>query len=157
MIQDNFLSKDEFDSITDVLLGSNLPWFMTENMTWQEVESSDYHFTHVFYANNTWISEYGYILEPLLKALDVNAIVRIKANLYPRGKEIIEHDPHKDYDFNHKAVIFCLNNCNGYTLLGDELIESKENRLITHDASELHQSTNCTDAKYRANIVINYF
>jgi hypothetical protein len=157
MIKDNFLEAYDFKPIQDVLLGPNIPWYLTENMTWHDVESTDYHFTHVFYANNTWVSDHARVLEPLLRDLDVNAIIRIKANLYPRGKEIIEHAPHTDYDFEHKAAIFCINDCNGYTMLGDELVNSRENRLIMHDASKLHQSTNCTDAKFRVNIVLNYF
>lgn len=159
MIYDNFLSSKEFTPVQEVLLGPNIPWYLTENMTWTDVKSDGYHFTHVFYANNTWVSEFGYVLEPLLRKLDVNAIVRIKANLYPKSDTIIEHEPHKDYDFKHMAAIFSINTNDGYTILEDGVkkIYSKENRLLMHDASALHQSTNCTDAKFRVNLVLNYF
>ena len=157
MIQDNFLVESSFNRIQQLLMGPDIPWYLTENMTWKTTESEDYHFTHVFYANNSWISE-GYVFEPLLSLLDVKALIRIKANLYPRGKSIVEHQPHKDYDFEHKAAIFSINDNNGYTILEDGTkVASVANRLLHHDASTTHQSTNCTDAKFRVNIVLNYF
>jgi hypothetical protein len=50
-----------------------------------------------------------------------------------------------------------LNDCNGYTVIGDKKIESKANRALFFDPSVEHNSTNCTDEKARFNINFNYF
>jgi len=50
-----------------------------------------------------------------------------------------------------------LNTNDGYTIIGDEKVESIENRLLRFDATKMHHSTTCTDQQYRANINFNYF
>ena len=87
------------------------------------------------------------------------SLIRIKANAYPKnGNKIIKHRPHIDNSFEHKGAIFYLNTNNGKTILKDGTeIDSIANRMLLFDSSKSHSSTNCTDAKMRFNININYF
>ena len=53
--------------------------------------------------------------------------------------------------------MFYFNTCDGYTKLNDGTkVESVANRALFFDPSIPHQSTNCTNAKARFNININY-
>ena len=97
-------------------------------------------------------------MEPLLRKVEPKALKRIKANLYPRTKELLYHGVHTDFDYDHKAMIYYLNTNNGYTILKDGVkIKSIQNRALFFNPQEEHQSTTCTDLKCRMNININYF
>ena len=90
--------------------------------------------------------------------MKIKSLIRVKANLYPNQsiKEI--NEMHVDYDYKHKGAIFSVNTNNGGTLLKDGTkIDSLENRMLFFDASEEHDSVNCTDEKVRVNINLNYF
>lgn len=98
------------------------------------------------------------LIEPILIKLDVKALIRAKINLYPHAETLTEHGKHQDFPFSHKAGIFYLNTCNGYTRLDDgPKIDSIENRMLLFDANIPHASTNTSDANARYNININYF
>ena len=88
----------------------------------------------------------------------MKSIMRAKANLYPNCGELVEHDMHTDYNFEHQAAIFYVNTNNGYTKLKDGTkIESIANRVLIFKGNDLHCSTTCTDQQARININFNYF
>ena len=86
------------------------------------------------------------------------SLIRIRACLYTRSDNIIEHAFHTDCDLDHLAMIFYLNDNNGYTRLkiDDKIIkiESKQNRLLIMDGEIEHASSTCTDNDMR--VVINF-
>jgi len=113
---------------------------------------------HPFFSDYQILSEHFSIIMPILKQLKVKALARVKINLYPSQETLTEHGKHKDFPFPHKAAIFSLNTCDGYTKLNDGTkIESVENRMLLFDASNPHSSTNTTTANARYNINFNYF
>ena len=90
--------------------------------------------------------------------IHIDALMRIKANLYYKTPTLKEHPEHMDYDFPHKGAIYYINDNDGYTVLkGKHKIKSEANSLLLFDPSEPHNSTSCTDAKARININFNYF
>ena len=90
--------------------------------------------------------------------MKVKALIRIKANCYPKTHEIYEHGMHTDFKWTHKTALFSINTCDGYTKLKDGTkINSVANRILLFDASEEHCSTTTTDTFARVNININYF
>ena len=102
--------------------------------------------------------EYYWLKEKLLSKLDIKSLIRAKANLYPSAIKLNNHDLHSDFEYSHKGAIYYLNTNNGYTNFEDGTkIESVANRIMFFDSSTLHNSTDCTDNKYRLNININYF
>ena len=158
---DNFLPKNEFDQIKQVMTGYNFPWFLQNFVAYSDVpKKSHWYFCHKFYEDGRHGPSHYYNLidEIFLKGkLNCGAIFRVKGNLYPKDENHIEHDWHIDYNFNHNGAIFYVNTNNGYTILEDGTkIESIENRMLPFDPGKRHKSTNCTDTEYTININFNY-
>ena len=153
---DNFLSKEDFNKIKEVMIGSNFPWYYNKEVS--NLNSKDgIYFTHNFF-NLFTHSDYVNILKPILKLLKPKSLIRIKGNLYPCTEKLIKHGNHIDYDYLHKGFIFYINTNNGYTILNDKIkIKSIENRGLFFNAHIKHCSTTCTDQKTRININFNYF
>ena len=80
-----------------------------------------------------------------------------KANLNPPSNTLVEYNKHTDQKFKCKAAIYYVNSNDGYTIIGDQKIESKANRIVFFDADVPHSGTNSTDCKNRMVINFNYF
>ena len=158
---DNFLNKENFIKIKNVLLGMDFPWYYQPNISNANKTSKGplFYLTHLIYDNKKPNSDfYNIIKENLLDFIDMKAIVRIKANLYPNQGIKKINEPHVDFDYKHKGAIFSLNTNNGGTILEDgTIIKSIENRILFFDPSTKHDSLSCTDEKIRVNINMNYF
>ena len=158
---DNFLEPEKFKILTDTILGSAFPWYITEDIAGSEIEIKNkdhWAFTHGFYHKHQIHSSFFEQLLVVIDKLQIKSLIRIKANLYPKTDKLIEHDFHIDYEYPHKSGLYSLNTNNGFTITEDEQkIESVANRMIIFDASKFHKSTTCTDENFRANIVFNYF
>ena len=159
-VVDNFLPEQNFLKIKEVLLGDNLPWYYYPNISAKNTISSGplFYMMHLFYDREPNSNFYYPIKENLLNFMKIKSLIRVKANLYPNQsiKEI--NEMHVDYDYKHNGAIFSVNTNNGGTLLKDGTkIDSVENRMLFFDASEEHDSVNCTDEKVRVNINLNYF
>lgn len=156
-IIDNFLPEDNFLSIQKgILRNLDFPWFMGNGVAYED-DGHNY-FVHEFYKHHAPVSEHIKILLPLLEKLDAPSLIRVKANMYIQGKEVVEHGMHRDNAYKHNGFILYLNTCNGYTKLEDGTkVDSVENRALFFDSYKPHCSTGCTDQLYRANININYF
>lgn len=161
-IIDNFLPQVEFNSIRDVMMGDNFPWyfqpFVAEN-TEEDRALPAYYFVHTFYnADYKLQSHFFDLIKPLLDRMSIKKLIRMKANLYPNLNREITNEPHVDFPFDHTGAVFYINSNNGCTILNDgTTIESVENRLLIFNSSLPHQSTHCTDQKVRVNMNLNYF
>ena len=157
---DNFLDYEDFLEIKKLVVeNDSFPWFLTENVTGREEdEGKDCYFTHLFvkdYKANSHLLDH---MKIFVDKLNMKEVIRIKANLYPATQTLFTHGNHVDYHFKNKAAVFCLNTCNGFTIIQDKYkIESVENRIILFEGSDLHCSTTCTDKLYRVNLNFNYF
>ena len=158
--QDNFLTEEEYQKIYDLMTNGKFAWYYEPNITFAKENANNnlFYMTHNFYNDDMPLSNYfnSHILmfKDMLKA---KTFIRVKGNLYPGQNKLSEHQPHRDYEYEHKAAIYCINTCDGYTMFEDgKTIPSVANRLITFDGSMLHASTDCTNAKSRININFNY-
>ena len=167
---DNFLPQKEFREIQKIIINEdNIPntspqtslgWLYTSGIA-KKNEQENWKYFYMIHS----IYEYGIIcskfyekLIPVLEKLDVKALVRIKANLYPNSEELHEHEAHTDTNYPHMAAILYINTCNGYTKLKDGTkIDSIANRILLFDGSISHCSTTTTDQTARFNINFNYF
>ena len=157
-VVDNYLDVGSFKVISETLNGRLFPWFFSEEkVVLKEVGLFNYQFTHYFFKNFTINSTYFDILNPLIEKMDVKSLVRIKANLNPISHKLIEFESHKDQEYKCKAAIYYINDNNGYTMFGNEKVESKQNRIVFFDTETEHSSTNSTDCKNRMVINFNYF
>lgn len=154
-IFDNVLPEDIFNTLKQHII--SLPWNLSDGLVYDnETNLSNYYFVHEFLFRHTLKSNYFHVLDPILEILQPNAIFRIKANLYTYTGSFIEHPEHEDTNFDCKNAIFYMDNSNGYTGIGTEKIQSKENRLAIMERM-MHFSTNCSDQKFRITINFNYF
>lgn len=158
-IIDNFLEKENFKIIKEMLEHYNFGWYLSKGVThYTNPRKEHYNFTHNFYVSNLIYSNYFDNLKPVLDKLDVKSLIRIKANLYPKTHKIVEHDFHTDFEFSHKAGLLMMNTNNAFTIMeNNQKIETKENRMLLFDASKPHKSTTCTDENYKINLIFNYF
>lgn len=156
-VVDNFLPKEVFNGIKSLLDNDSFPWFMSESIS-APGDDSDYYFIHTFYVNYGVNSKFWDCIVPFLDQINFKAFIRVRGILYPSGKTINNHGTHTDYEHSHKGAILYLNTNDGYTRLNNDVcVESVENRVLFFDPSMPHNSTNCTNAKYRALITANYF
>jgi hypothetical protein len=149
---DNFLSESEFLTIKNGILNSDFCWHLTPNVSNLQEKlkiTSSYYFTHNF--------ESYELFEPILKKLNPDRIIRIKANLYPSTETVERHSNHIDYEYENFGAIYYLNTNNGFTILNDEVkVESVQNRLLLFDGTMSHCSTTCSDDKCRVNVNFNF-
>lgn len=160
-ILDDFLPRNEFENIKQIMLSNNFPWFLNDGKTdhLNPTESLvDYQFNHLFYENGLANSDYYYLLSPILRAIHPLALVRIKANLNPYINSIEHYPHHTDYD-NEKITtgIFYLTTTDAPTEFQDGTkCQCVENRFVSFNALQAHRGTLLTNKKFRCLINFNY-
>jgi hypothetical protein len=158
-VVDNFLPKQEFLELKNIMLSYNFPWYYNSDINIFHENKKDLtcQFSHIFFRDAV-PSTYFILLKPILEKIECKALLRIKGNLYPRTDKIEIHKKHLDYDFIHKGALFYINTNNGKTILNDKTeIDSVENRMLFFESYKHHQSTSTNDQKARVNINFNYF
>ena len=100
------------------------------------------------------------IVEPIVKYLNPESLIRIKANLIPKTEFRHVFEYHTDTlskSNGRKTAIYYVNSNNGVTILEDGTeIESIGNRLVIFDQKISHTGTTCTNEKVRCLINFNY-
>ena len=154
---DNFLPDAAFSAIQDLVMGLGFPWYYTPTITTRDVtDGHRFYMSHIFYGDN-FISSVARLITPLVNKVGPVDLIRVKANLYPNQGDLFQHEPHFDYDFPHQAAVFRINTNDGATVFADgERVDSRANRIVFFDGSELHSSTTCTTEAARVNINLNY-
>jgi hypothetical protein len=154
-IIDNFLTEKDFEAIEKVILSEDFAWYYNDSVSYEN-DGKDFYFTHMVY-NSVGVRSHLYeALTPLLNKLNIDKLIRIKVNLYPKTNVIAHHNSHVDTDYQHKGAILYMNSNDGLTVLKYKSINSIKNRVLLFDPSKPHNSTTCTDKKYRININVNY-
>jgi hypothetical protein len=152
----NFLKEEEFNSIKNIVMEDNFPYFFSKKVA-NEEDIKHFYFLHTFYNKNVPTSNYFNLIRPLINKLNILSLIRAKVNCFPRSEKLIKYGKHRDFDFSHKGAVYYINTCDGGTYVGDKFISSVSNTILLFNSSEYHQSTNCTDEKCRFNINLNYF
>ena len=156
---DNFLNDNDFQELSNLILGSDFPWFygnVVEDDAEEINEKYNFQFTHVFYNFYEPNSQYYRYLKKLINKLNATALLRIKANLSTRTTEIIEFGYHKDFT-NVVSCVYYINTNNGYTKFKNgKIVNSVANRALIFDSNLLHTGTSCTDCDQRIAININF-
>ena len=93
-VVDNILSQEEFKKLTDVMLGSEFPWYFLPD----KVHSGDGNFQmcHNFILSGKPVSQFLTILDPFIKKLNMKKVIRIKANKTFKKTSNVESDMHTD-------------------------------------------------------------
>jgi hypothetical protein len=96
---------------------SEFPWYYQP----RQVEYSEYgnvaddliFFSHMCYMNDRiWSDYYSRIVDPILKYLEYNVLIRVKCNLYLKTDTPEFSGSHKDQDFPHKVALYYVNTIN---------------------------------------------
>jgi hypothetical protein len=162
-IFDDFLPADQFEILRNVIMSQEFPWFFSPGKSYPDeikTDKSIFQFTHSFYTNYRWVSQYGHILDPIIQVLKPIAIHRIKANLTTITPSIIQYAYHIDTPnlVRSKTACYYVNTNNGCTVFNSgERVESIANRLVVFDSDNLHSGTSSTDESVRIVINFNYF
>ena len=156
----NFLDKDYFNNIKNILESQDLNWFYRENMTNNNNDMC--YFTHNFFLKNIIYSNFFNLLEPLLDKLKVVSLIEARANMTINKKDTYESQWHVDFPHkNSKTAILYLTTCNAKTLIdvGKEKIkiDSIENSVLIFNTDVFHKMISATDTKRRIIINLNYF
>tara|TARA_R110000803_G_scaffold88244_1_gene155234 strand:- start:59 stop:556 length:498 start_codon:yes stop_codon:yes gene_type:complete len=138
-IQDNFLNKDYFISLSKAIYDAEFPWFVSNI-----VKDDGLQFVHMAYFHVPTSGIYDEMGE-LINKLNCYSLIRIKINLLLRTESIVEHNMHVDISqspSNAKTSILYLGTNNGYTKFeSGEVVESVANRLVTFDGNLKHTGT----------------
>jgi hypothetical protein len=159
-VKDNYLSEKDHQSLYNGITSPYFPLFFNSFKTFEDdPDLEDFQFVHSFYDSFSRNSNAFSLLDPLLKKVNPQSLVRIKLNLNPYSQKLIVGTYHQDQPFKCKAAIYYLNTNNGYTLFKkrEKKIKSVKNRIIFFDANETHLGTNSTDCKNRLVLNLNYF
>jgi len=163
-----FLDKNVFANLKSKILADTVPWYCINSVTFNndnkvskantsKFDLTNFYYIHVVYEQHAPRSTLFEFFEPVLKALDAHSLLRIKINMYPRTESVHEHLPHFDYIYSNKACIIYLNSCDGYTKINDNIVNSVENTAVVFDGSTVHNSTTCTNDRFRLTINLNYY
>jgi|TARA_Y100000015_G_scaffold37501_1_gene39490 hypothetical protein len=156
-IMDNFLKKEDYTPLKQMLESNNFPWYFYLHTANKTNDIFNYQFIHLFYRDDVPNSDYFDILKPLIKQINPISLIRVKANLNPISHKLVKFDKHVDQSIKCKAAIYYINDNNGYTVIGKEKIKSKSNRIVFFDSNVEHYGTNSTNCKNRMVINFNYF
>lgn len=154
---DNFLNKEQFNKIKNILTGNDFPFYYQDFIVDDEKNNSDFFFCHTFYKNNQQTSSsFTEIILPILYQVKFKTLIRAKCNLYTKKTKQIAHEYHTDFKETHTVLLYSVNTNNGYTMFKTgEKIKSVENQLIIFDGLLEHCSVPQTDEKIRVNINVN--
>jgi hypothetical protein len=158
---DNILPNDEADKIENTMLGSDFPWYIGKALREENKHKSEFNdqFVHLFFAKHKINSNhYDSIVQPILKVIRPNYIVKIKANLHWKTASILNCGFHSDHSEDAHTALYYVNTNNGFTFFenGDK-INSVKNRLLIFNSKARHTGTTSTDVNYRCviNIIFN--
>lgn len=155
---DSFLPEQDYLAIKNTLIDSNFPWYYNPFVATDDKDEKHFQFTHTFYRNNSFSSNFSYVLQPLIQKINPTALISIKANLGPVANEIVEQGFHTDKTFKCRTAVYYVNTNNGYTVFEDGTkIESVGNRFVEFDSLLPHSGTTHTDTKVRCVLNLNYY
>jgi hypothetical protein len=153
----NFLEKETFNNLKNIMFSDKINWFFLPHMT----TNDKYFFNHCFYNHYTPQSIFFEdIIVPILKKLNAAAIVEVRANLSLKENICYQSNFHVDRPFECKTAVFYINTCNGYTLLNEDKkikITSEENKMLIFNSQIKHAGVSQTDVDRRITINFNYF
>lgn len=156
---DNFLPEEDFVYLHNQIMNLDFPWFYHPGTADEEAKSLyDFQFVHLFYWENSWRSNLGHILAPVLNAIKPKALIKIKANLTTPTPQNTRGGWHRDYDFSCTTAVLYLNDNDGYTEFENgERVESVANRFVRFDSLTNHAGVTATNSSHRVLINFNYF
>ena len=165
MLKNNFLDKEVFDKMVNIITSNKLPWYAQTGLA--QTGDGQVLYSHVLVDEFQKVisNVYNDIGAPLLKKVkeiepDFFRVLRIKINCYPNQTVAIKSSYHVDLPkTKSKILLLNINTNNGYTEFKNPKMKSGlsvANECIIFDGKEEHRSVSQTDTPYRWNINFNY-
>ena len=166
-IQDNFLPKEQWAALGDILFSFPFPWYFQPEVVYANENKDNTYpgfLAHPVFNNNAPHSPlYEPQFLPILKTLEFSIVSRIQVNLNWRLPQPFTSVFHTDTEQEEQMTagwitsILYMNTNNGYTELETgEKIESIANRLVSFPANIKHRICTQTDTQRRILINFNY-
>ena len=128
-IKDNFLKKNQYDSMKNIITNDSFSWFIQHGIRYEG--DKGLFFSHTFYNENGINSDfYEKIVIPFIEKLKIKKLFRAKLNLYTKTNKKIIHGFHKDREDNHMVVLFYFNENNGHTVFRDKKVKAGRLNLV---------------------------
>ena len=142
---DNFLIKDYFKELQNLVYSSSFAWFFQKQTTTFD-DDNNFMFTHTLLNHEKINSNFFSKFEPIKYFINqhnnCNKLLRLKANLYPNQGKKIKHRKHHDWtDANNKP---------------NKEVKSKENQMIFFNNTEEHYGITQDDKDSRVVLNIVY-
>jgi hypothetical protein len=156
-IIDDFVPSVIQQEIHDLLLSDTFSWSYCRRIVSTDPDSRS-QMVHMFYNNGFPQSDFcqDRAMQPLLYNLNACALIKIKANLQLRSQVPTSSHPHTDHKFpNALTGIYYVNSNDGYTMVGDQKVESVKGRMVIFPSETIHYGTSSTQD--RCVINFNYF
>jgi hypothetical protein len=159
-IIDDFVPDYTNEHIDKVLSGIHFPWFLADKVKTKNIENelqNNQLFHLIYFYKDLYKSNYYSLIEPILKKLDIDILLKVKINCTTYTDKIFEFPFHVDTEHKAKTCVYYVNDNNGYTYFKDNSkVYSKARRLVKFDSHHLHSGTTSSNTKYRFVININY-
>tara|TARA_B100001250_G_scaffold23842_1_gene19953 strand:+ start:224 stop:715 length:492 start_codon:yes stop_codon:yes gene_type:complete len=162
VVIDDFLDNDVFNQIKNYMMGNNFPWFIQTNSDISNDNNKQ--LCHNFYdTQNIGFrpnSDAFEMLQPLIEKLNVQALIRIKANLtfIDNKRKNVFHTDNLDDRGNTTALFYITSGGGTKFEKDDKFVEAKPNRMVIFMNKEKHKVVkHQTDEPFRAIINFNYF
>ena len=151
---DNFLNKEFFLTLQNLILGEHFSWFFNDYKVYEN--DNDFQFVHTVVRKSQTTSAFIKYINPILSNLKVKKTIQVKLNLQTKKNKVYNHIFHTDIS-DVTTAIFYINTNNGKTIFknGEEVL-SVENRMVIFDSNLEHTGTSHTDTKTRVLINFNY-
>jgi len=154
----NFLDKDKFTKVKNIITDKDFPWYYKSN---NEVEAG--YFSHSLFHDNEITSTFNKILtEDIYKKLKPIAVIQARANLLLSSLFYNKKSKwHTDYNHNNFTAIYYLNTADGGTEVKDndeiKFIKAEENKLLVMKGYTLHRALLSINVEKRYILNFNYF
>lgn len=165
---ENFLPNRFHYEIKDLLFSKNFPWHFLENTAYSNSNEEYFSFCLLTF-DQTFKSRYFDFFYPMIYFIPNNENIeivrhRIALNTKIYDKKTVQNLGHIDQEFEHKTILYYVNDSDGDTLFYDNsdcknVIFSntpQENTALLFDGDIFHSSAHPSKVKARITININY-
>ena len=166
---DDFLTPSYHYEILRFVEGSEMQWFYTPDITKEGKVSKQlglHGFSNHFYdiMRETPPSPFQSLMMPFLfqvkDFLKSPRILRARLDMTLYNPfclpDACAHTPHVDMDGEHHTAVYYVNDSDGDTIIGDEKVSPKANRVVIFDGSIIHNGHSPCEHNNRIIINSNY-
>lgn len=185
-IYKNAITPTLFSKLQNTVMAQETPWYYSDFTAYNTVPSTmDFSWYHIVMQEGNIASQLAPLVEScLISALDnagepIEGFTRIRIGLITATQETVFHEPHVDWQEEHKTGILYLNDSDGDTIIYNEKYDlnsnigsrdymnqteltvnttstPEENKLIIIDGLTYHASSTPVKTSRRVAINFNY-